>query len=243
MAAITGAVIAGAATAYAANRQSAAGKDAARAQRDAAGLGIDEQRRQFNTFQENIQPYLGAGTGALPSLQALNSGNYSGFENSPDYLYARGQTQQGVERGAAARGGLYSGGTNVDLATALNGIASQNLGNYRGSLMGLAQMGQNSAVGAGSLGQQSANAISGLYGQQGNAAANGSINSANAWSNAAGGLASLAGQYMNSRQSSYSNPQTTGNFGAFAPSQSSGGYGSLSPSNGKNWNFGGPYNG
>lgn len=236
MAAITGAVIAGAATAYAANRQSAAGKDAARAQRDSAQLGIDEQRRQFDTFQQNIQPYLGAGTGALSSLQALNSGDYSGFENSPDYLYARGQTQQGVERGAAARGSLYSGGTNADLATALNGIASQNLGNYRGSLMGLAQMGQNSAVGAGSLGQQSANAISGLYGQQGNAAANGSINSANAWSNAAGGLASLAGQYMSSRQSSY---QPQSQWGAFAPNQPATNYGgTLGPSNGSSWNFG-----
>lgn len=235
MAAITSAVVVAAGSAYAANRQSAAAGDAADAQRDAAGQAMGYQRERDGIFDQNIAPYLGAGSQALSQLSALNSGDYSGFEKSPDYLYARGQTQQGVERGAAARGGLYSGGTNVDLGNALNGIASQNLGNYRSSLMSLAGMGQNAAVGAGNMGQQSANAMANLYGQQGNAAANGAIGSANAWSNGLAGVTGAFGQYMGSRQSSYQQPQSQ--WGAFAPNQSSGG--GLGPSNGSSWNFGG----
>lgn len=183
-------------------------KDAARSANRGAQAGIDEQRAAREQFQQNIQPYLDfAQNSALPGLQALASGDYSAFEDSPDYLYARDQMQKGVERGAAARGSLYSGGTNVDLAGALGGLASQNLGNYRGYLMDIARMGQNAAVGAGSLGQQNANAISGLLGQQGQNSANAAIGGANAWGNALQGLAGLGGQFMGSRSSAY-NPMT-----------------------------------
>lgn len=235
MAAITTAVVGAAGSLYSANRQAKAGKDASRAGQRAAQQGMDYQRERDGIFDQNIQPYLGAGTEALGQLNKLNSGDYSSFENSPDYLYARGQAQQGVERGAAARGGLYSGGTNVDLAKALSGIASQNLGNYRSSLMGMAQMGQNSAVGAGGLGQQSANAMSRMYAQQGYASGQGSINSANAFSSGLQGAMGAFGQYMGGRKSSYQ-PQ---NFGGFTPNQGGFGGGSLGPSNGKTWNFGG----
>ncbi|SDQ41986.1 hypothetical protein [Pseudoxanthomonas sp. CF125] len=236
MAAITSAVVVAAGSAYAANRQAGAAKDAANAQRDAAGSAMGYQRERDGIFDQNIAPYLQAGNQALGQLNALNSGDYSGFENSPDYLYARQQTQQGVERGAASRGGLYSGGTNVDLGNALNGIASQNLGGYRSSLMNLAGLGQNSAVGAGNLGQQSSRNMADLYGQQGSAAANGAIGSANAWSNGIAGIAGAVGQYAGNRQSSY---QPQSQWGAFAPNQpAQNSYGSLGPSNGNSWNFG-----
>jgi hypothetical protein len=207
MGVITGAVIAGAATLGAAKMGSDAAKRAAREGRAGAQAGIDLQREQYDTFQQNIAPYLQAGQGALGGLNALASGDYSAFESSPDYLYARDQMQQGVERGAAARGSLYSGGTNVDLSNAMGGLASQNLGNYRNSLFQLAGMGQNAAVGAGSLGQQSANSISGLLGQQGQYGAQSATNQSNMWGNALQGLAGVAGQYAANRSSSYQ-PQT-----------------------------------
>ena len=218
-------------SAIAAKKQSDAAKDASRAGQQSAQQGMDYQRERDDIFDGNIAPYLGAGTESLAQLGKLNSGDYSGFENSPDFLYARGQMQQGVERGAAARGGLYSGGTNVDLANAMNGIASQNLGNYRSSLMGMANLGQNSAVGAGNMGQQSANAMSRMFNQQGEARGQGAINSANAFSNGLQGAMGAFGSYMGSRQSSYQ-PQS---YGGFTPNQG----GSLGPSNGKTWNFGG----
>lgn len=219
------ALVVAAGAAYAANRQGAAAKEQGRAARDAANQGLGVQQAERDRFNANIQPYLGAGTGALSSLQALNSGDYSGFENSPDYLYARGQAQQGIERGAAARGNLYSGGTNVDLATALNGLASQNLGNYRGSLMSLAQMGQQSAMGAGQLGQQSANAISNLYGHRGQAI--GDINSAGAATQAGYGnaIGSAFGSYLGAG----------GTFGKSAAAPAAGGWGSFTPNRGSSY--------
>ena len=40
-------------------------------------------------MQANQQPYMQAGTQALGGLSQLANGDYSGFMNSPDYLYAR----------------------------------------------------------------------------------------------------------------------------------------------------------
>ena len=205
------------ATLGAADMQSEAAGDAANAANRGQQAGIDEQRRQFDTFQNNIAPYLGAGNDALTGLKGLMAGDYSGFEDSPDYLYARDQAQQGIERGAAARGSLYSGGTNVDLAKALSGIASQNLGNYRNFLTGIATMGQNAAVGAGSIGQQTANSISGMYGNMGANNGNAAIGQANAWGNAISCIGNLAGQYFGQRNTATPAQPATTDWGGFAP--------------------------
>jgi hypothetical protein len=207
MGAVTAAVVGAVGALGAAKMSSDSSKKAARAGNASAQSGLDLQRQQFDTFQQNIAPYLQAGEGALGGLNALAEGDYSAFEESPDYLYARDQMQQGIERGAAARGSLYSGGTNVDLGRQLGGLASQNLGNYRNSLFQLAGMGQNAAVGAGNLGQQSANAQSGLLAQQGQNNANAAIQQGNAWGNALQGIAGVAGQYAANRSSSYPNAQ------------------------------------
>jgi hypothetical protein len=169
MAAITAAVVVGAGMAYSANRQGAAAKKAGRAQASAAQQTLDTQQGIYDQSRDEAMPWYDAGTNALSQLEAVNRGDYSGFENSPDYVYARGQTQQGVERGASARGGLYSGGTNVDLANALNGIASQNLGNYTNRLTGLAQMGQNQSQYLGQLGQNYGNQFANAMGIKGQA--------------------------------------------------------------------------
>lgn len=250
MAAITAAVVVGVGSAYAANRQGAAAKEQGRAARDAANLGIGAQQDARDQFNTQMKPYVDAGTGALSQLSAINNGDYSGFNKSPDYLYARDQMQQGIERGAAARGGLYSGGTSVDLGNALNGIASQNLGTHYNRLMGLADMGNRSVMGSGQLGQQNANSISDLYGMRGQA--NGQINSAGAMTQAGYGnaLASAFGAYSGAGggfggfgKSTSAAPQRTSSYGAFSPSSSGfGGFGttggSLGPTNGQWWNFG-----
>lgn len=196
MAAITAAAVVGAGMAYSANRQGAAQKKAGRAQASAAQDTIDEQSRLYNQSVDQAMPWYNAGTNALSQLEAVNGGDYSGFENSPDYLYARGQTQQGLERGAAARGGLYSGGTNVDLANALNGIASQNLGNYTNRLSDLARMGQGQSQYLGQLGQNYGNQYGNAMGIKGNA--NALVASAGPTAQAGYGnaLASAASTYL-----------------------------------------------
>lgn len=219
MAAITGAVIAGAATAYGAKQQAGAAKDAARAQESAANLGIQEQRRQFDTFQQNISPYLQAGQSGLNRLTGLLDDPDS-IQDSAAYQWRMGQGLQGLDRSAAARGGLYGGGHQTDVLNYAQGLASQEYGNQWSRLAGLAGMGQNAAVGAGSMGQAAAGNIGNLLGNAGGAQAAGAINSANAWSNGLAGLANIAGNYMGGRSSAYQNTgQPAGGWGAFTPNQ------------------------
>ncbi|MDR7192704.1 hypothetical protein [Luteimonas terrae] len=206
MGAVTAAVIAGVATVGAAKMQSDASKDAASAQGAAGNAAMLEQRAARDQFQENITPYLSAGQNALGGLNALSSGDYSGFQDSPDYLWAQQQGLQAQDRSAAARGGLYSGGHQADLQAFGQGLATQQLGTYRNHLLNMAQLGQSSAVGAGAAGQTNANALSGILMGQGQAQADGAMNRGNVWGGALNGLAGLAGQY-GTRQSSYQ-PQT-----------------------------------
>lgn len=216
MGVVTAAVIGGVATVGAAAMANKGAKDAAAAQGRAANSALGEQRAAREQFQQNITPYLGAGTSALSRLQAVNDGNYTDFYNAPDYKAALEQGTQELTRAAAARGGLRSGGFDADLIKYGQNMASQQLGNYRSSLMGLAQMGQNAAVGAGGLGQQSANAMSNIYGQQGQASADAAAGKANAWGNALSGLSNIAGQYMAGRQSSYTGtPNSPGSVAKF----------------------------
>lgn len=200
------------------NRKGA--KDAQRSQERAAQAGIDEQRAARDQFQQNISPYLGAGTNALAQLQALNSGDASSFKLSPDYQFAFDQGLQGVDRSAAARGALRSGGTDADRIAFGQGLATQNYNNFYNRIANLAAMGQASAVGAGAAGQQSANAIAGLYGQQGQAGANGAINSANAINNGLAGLGGAIGQIASNwggqRQSAYNASGGNNNLGSLA---------------------------
>lgn len=53
------------------NAQKKAASKAADAQVKAAQLAIDEQRRQFDTTQQNFAPYLASGTSALAGINAL----------------------------------------------------------------------------------------------------------------------------------------------------------------------------
>lgn len=172
---------------------SSSAKKAAKAQEQASQAAIAEQRRQYDQARTDLMPWLLAGNSALNQLQQLNSGNFDSFQSSPDYAYARDQMQQGVERGAAARGSLYSGGSQVDLANAMNGIASQNYGNYYNRLAQLAGVGQSTATNLGSMGQATASNIGNAQMAAGNARASGYTNSNNAWQSALGGIAGGVG--------------------------------------------------
>lgn len=169
MAAITAAVVVAAGTAYAANRQGAAAKKAGRAQASAAQQTIDQQTALYENSVDQAQPWLDAGTTALGQINALNRGDYSGFENSPDYLWAREQGIQGLDRGAAARGSLYSGGADADRIAFASGLANQNLNQYRNNLMQLSAAGQAQSQYLGQLGQNYGNQFGNAMGIKGNA--------------------------------------------------------------------------
>ena len=152
------------------------GNKSAKAQQQGAQAGLDFTKSVYRDAQGNFQPYLTAGQGGLNGLSSLAGGDYSGFQNSPDYLYARDQAIYGGDHSAAAQGRLYSGGYPVDLAQQISGIASQNLGNYRNSLQYLAGMGQQSATSLGSIGNQNAQQQTNGYNNVANARASGYSN-------------------------------------------------------------------
>ncbi|AVU02511.1 hypothetical protein ACQR5V_21355 [Xanthomonas oryzae pv. oryzicola] len=107
---------------------------------------------------QNMQPYLNAGTGALNQLSQLNSGNYSSFQESPDYQFTLQQGLQGLDRSAAARGSLYSGGQQADIMQYGQGLASQQYNNYYNKLASLAGQGQSAASALAGVGNTYANA-------------------------------------------------------------------------------------
>jgi hypothetical protein len=157
--------------AYSANQQSKAAKGAANAQTRAADAATEEQRRQFDLTRQDQQPWMQAGQNALTQMQALNSGDFSSFKESPDYQFAFNQGLQGLDRSAAARGSLLSGGHSADVLQLAGGIASQNYGNFYNRLAGLSGTGQTTATNLGSLGANMAGNIGNNYLNAGNARA------------------------------------------------------------------------
>lgn len=163
------ALVMGAATLYSAHQQKKGAERGAQAQTDASNAAIEEQRRQYDQTRSDLSPYMQFGQSAIPGLTALNSGDYSGFLNSPDYLAARDLGQSQLDHSAAARGGLFGGGNTRDTMKFGSQLASQYLGNYRNSLFQQAGMGQNAAAGLGSFGANMANQVGSQYNNIGNA--------------------------------------------------------------------------
>lgn len=85
--------------------------------------------------------------GAPAQATAPGQPDYSAFYNSPDYAFARQEGTRGIERSAAARGGIASGNTLASLARFNSGLATQNYGNYVNRLSALAGIGQTSSEG------------------------------------------------------------------------------------------------
>lgn len=210
--AVAAAAVAAGGAIYAANKQSSAAKDAANASTNATNASIGEQRRELDINQANQQPYLDTGKSALSTLAGMyglnGQGNgkpdYSAFFSSPDYQATLQQNQQALDRDAAARGSLFSGGHSADVMQFGQNLAAQQFGNYYNRLAGLAGIGQTSANQLGAYGQNYANAVGNLNMQNAQAQTNSIYGRANAYSNLAGQVGQIGGQlagyYMNQPQ-------------------------------------------
>jgi len=135
------------------------GNSSARRAQRAQQQGAAQAQRYMDQAREGFTPYTQFGQSALNRLNAVEGGDYSAFENAPDYQFARDQGIAGIDRGAAARGSLYSGGADADRMTFASGLASQNLQNYLGRMMGQAGMGM-----------QAQGQVANIYGNQANIA-------------------------------------------------------------------------
>ncbi len=167
-----------------------ASKSAANTQAASADRSLDLQREMFNKQLELQQPFQEAGVNAL---NRMRSGDVMGMMD-PSYQFRLGEGMKALDRQAAARGGLISGGALKAAQRYGQDFASNEFGNAYNRLASMAGLGQT-ATGAQSsaAGQFGANAGNLMTGA-GAARASGYVGGANA-------LSSGLGQYMNYTQS------------------------------------------
>ncbi len=199
--------------------QESAAEKALRVQQEAAA----QQQKNYDQQRADQMPWLDAGRASLEDLAAQmkagafnNTMDPSQIANDPGYQFRMAEGQKALERSAAARGGLNSGGTQKSLARYSQGLASEEFGNAwnrnemgntnrYNRLAGMAGVGQQAANTLGGMaGQyngmlgQNANNVSGIHGDIGNARAAGAMGAANAVSggfNALGNLATMGMTY------------------------------------------------
>ena len=204
---------------------------------DAAGNAADVQAGaanraadlQYKQYQENVarqKPFYDVGVNALPELVAASKYTPFGmqqFQQDPGYAFRLKEGQQALDRQAAARGGLISGGAlkaatrygqemgSQEYTNAFNRYQAERQARL-GPLQSLTGMGQTTAQQIGSAGQNMASNVGEAMGSSAAARASGYVGQANA-------LTSGLGTYLNYRQGQYMmNAIRYGpNYGQFTP--------------------------
>lgn len=185
--------------------QGNAADDAADAQSQAAREATQLQREMYNQARADQEPWRAAGVRALAGMEDKDfqrDFTANDFQADPGYAFRMAEGQKALERSAAARGGLMSGGTLKGLTQYAQGVASEEFGNaYNrfnadrdrrfGRLSSLAGMGQNSAQSMGShsmnFGQMAGNNMIGA----GDARAAASMTKGQIWGNTLSGLGKM----------------------------------------------------
>lgn len=211
------ALIGGAAMLGGAALSSSAAKSAASTQAAAANRSADMQMEMYNRTRADLQPFMEGGRtgfnalmGNLDKLTAPIVMDQATLEQTPGYQFALKQGLRAAQNSATARGLGNSGAAMkgaMDYATGLaSGTyqqqfnnAAQNQANAFNRLMGVTQIGQNSAAGVGAQGTQAANNAGNMLIGGANAQAASTMYGANAMNNALTGLGgmAMAGQFGN----------------------------------------------
>ncbi len=213
MAFITAAIITGGTAALAggaglvgAHMQSQAAGEAADKQLQASREATALQEKMYNQSRTDNEPWRQAGMGALSQLgdqDFQRDFTADDFQKDPGYDFRMQEGQKALERSAAARGGLQSGGMMKALSRYGQGFASNEYNNAYNrfnsdrdrrfnrlsSLAGIGQTAtnQNAAAGHGYANQVGQNTMGAA-----NAAGAAGVGSATAWSNGATGVANAA---------------------------------------------------
>lgn len=173
---VTAAMIAGGATLASSLIGSRAAGKAADVQASAADRAAQLQNEQFNKQVELQEPWRQAGINALGKLQ---SGDVMGYMD-PSYKFRLGEGLKALDRQAAARGGLISGGALKAAQRYGQEFASNEFGNAYNRLAGLAGIGQTATNQLGAAGQANAANVGNLMTGGAAARASGYVGGANA---------------------------------------------------------------
>lgn len=111
---------------FAANDVTAAADRSINRVNDATNQANDVLRSTYDQQRADLDPYTSAGANAIRTLADLAGSNekFQFSEDDPSYQFRLQQGQQALERSAAARGGLQSGGTLKALTRYAQGVAS-----------------------------------------------------------------------------------------------------------------------
>jgi len=91
----------------------ASSRSAAKTQANAANRAADISQQQYEQTRQDLEPWRKAGEGALNKLIPLSEYQKFGmdqFQQDPGYAFRLSEGQKTLDRSAAARGGLISGG-------------------------------------------------------------------------------------------------------------------------------------
>lgn len=146
------------------------------------------------------------------------SPDMSAFFKSPDYQFNVDEGQQAIDRSAAARGGLLSGGAVKAGERYASGLASREYSSFVDRLMQQAGLGTTGIGASAAAGATAANGISGAYISGANGRANSYVAGASGINNAVqGGISNLLlSRYLGTNGGSGAGVQS-GNYG-YGPS-------------------------
>ena len=190
-----------------------ASRSAAKTQAGAADRAAELQQQQYEQTREDLAPYRAAGQTALNALTPLAT-NYQKFgmdqfQQDPGYAFRLSEGQKALDRSAAARGGLISGGAlkaaqrygqdmgSQEYMNAFNRYQTERNAQLN-PLQSLAGVGQTTANQLGQFGASNAANVGNLMTGGAAAQAAGQVGMANAFT---GGL----GTYMNYSQNQAQN--------------------------------------
>jgi len=180
---------------------------AASTQANAANRAADLQYKQYQEDVARQKPFYDVGVNALPELVAASKYTPFGmqqFQQDPGYGFRLKEGQQALDRSAAARGGLISGGAlkaaqrygqemgSQEYTNAFNRYQAERQARL-GPLQAMTGMGQTTAQQIGAAGQNMAGNVGEAYQGAANARASGYVGGANA-------LTSGLGTYLNYSQ-------------------------------------------
>jgi hypothetical protein len=188
---------------------SSAARDAADKQSAASDRATALQEKMYNQTRDDNAAYRNAGYGALSDMGSQDfkrDFTAADFQQDPGYDFRMQEGQKALERSAAARGGLQSGGTMKALAQYGQNFASNEYGNAynRFNQDRDRRFGRLSNISGMGIGANNSNAISGQNyannagsNMMGAANAQGAagIAGANAWSGALSGIGKAGMDY------------------------------------------------
>jgi hypothetical protein len=193
---------------YTSNEQSNAAQEAAGAAGAASDRATALQQRMYEEGVKRQKPFYDVGVNALPELvKASRYTNFgmNQFQQDPGYAFRLKEGQQALDRQAAARGGLISGGAlkaaqrygqemgSQEYTNAFNRYQAERQARL-GPLQSLTGMGQTTANTLGTAGQTMAGNVGNAYMQQGVNQGNALLAGSQARTSSYGDIGKLFGQ-------------------------------------------------